>query len=506
MVREKNVENCGSPEAPKTKRYRTRSGKTKPWNTPAKEIKDFEQVTEDHIDSNITKVCCLKFRTTQDRVPIWIDASKAHFNHSLESDTGYKFAWKIGSHSQLSVTDPTRSGDNTRVLTIHFYNTGTILIQGKGSSLFAKNIFPQVKKVVSSLAGVSLDQNGGLVYEELEADNDKTIDDSTITIDSSPECEAPAMTVPNSISDQTTVPKSTTMDPTSEASIQSENTTPKSLTSPSIRRVLGGLENILLTPFSKVRESASNPKSRRVLKVDPPKDVPPSPKLPRADSEDMYTRLVDELNNLKTLVYNNKTTMDKQGKLIEDLQTNIQNKKKVIDKQAQQIEKLPTELQHQQEVTKKLTNEFDTQKSDQKDNSRIQRLYAEIVAGDQNKPSPAVQVRYSVQGTQTQATPPPPAQTNGNTTASPLSATTPIVAPVTQATTPPATSSTTSPAVKSTLSSVTPTQNTKNTQVRVLVFADSIWNDVDSNRMFKHKSSNIMKSTTLQKAVENINM
>eukprot|EP00058_Branchiostoma_floridae_P013483 XP_002598971.1 hypothetical protein BRAFLDRAFT_79905 [Branchiostoma floridae] len=54
MVREKSVEDCGSRE-PKTKSYRTRLGKTKPWNTPVKDIYTFEQITEDHTDSSKTK-------------------------------------------------------------------------------------------------------------------------------------------------------------------------------------------------------------------------------------------------------------------------------------------------------------------------------------------------------------------------------------------------------------------------------------------------------------------
>eukprot|EP00058_Branchiostoma_floridae_P003073 XP_002588561.1 hypothetical protein BRAFLDRAFT_79511 [Branchiostoma floridae] len=96
MGQEKNAEECTEPmpePEPKTKKYRTRSGnaKTKPWNTPTKNSQEFEQFTDDHTDASKTKVCSLKLRTAPERIPMWIDANKAYFNESRESETGYKF-------------------------------------------------------------------------------------------------------------------------------------------------------------------------------------------------------------------------------------------------------------------------------------------------------------------------------------------------------------------------------------------------------------------------------
>ncbi|KAI8497654.1 hypothetical protein Bbelb_243060 [Branchiostoma belcheri] len=97
----------GALEPETTKRYRTRSGntKTKAWNTPAKDIPQPETIIEDHTDANKSKVCSLKFRTSPDRVPMWIDVSKAKFDESFEAETGHKFTWK---GSQLSIIDPTK--------------------------------------------------------------------------------------------------------------------------------------------------------------------------------------------------------------------------------------------------------------------------------------------------------------------------------------------------------------------------------------------------------------
>eukprot|EP00058_Branchiostoma_floridae_P011403 XP_002596891.1 hypothetical protein BRAFLDRAFT_76400 [Branchiostoma floridae] len=548
MVREKNAD-FESPE--KTKRYRTRSGKTKPWNTPAKEIQDFEQVTEDHTDSSKTKVCNLKIRTTPDRVSLWIDASRVYFDRSLAEDTGYKFTWKKGNvnHPQLSVTDPAWSGENAKVVTIHYYHTGTILIHGKGTPWFAKDVFPQIKKEVDSIADVALGQDGGLenegleggkvetkdddtrtiestsecgaqdgglMHKELEADVDKTKDDDAKTIETTSECEASAMTAPDSDLEQTTNLEPVTVDLTKDLAVEkdilAENTTPKSLRSPSIRKVLGGLENIFLTPFTKVRKSAgknkmgsnpqlSNPRSRQALKMDLPKEPETSAKLPSTDYENMYTTLVDDINELKTLVFSNKVTMDKQGKLIASLQANLQNRKVVIDKQSRQIENLGSELQRQREITKNLTDTLASQKADhdalqaqvliltnraqtsntptrpvdnkaqkddsrmtnkaqpsdiptrpvenkaQKDESRINRLYSEIVTGGRAQ-NPITDAAPNTKSSAPAPAPAPaPAQTDGNTTAS------------------------------------TPTENDQGVTTQVRIFADSLWNDVDPEKM-----------------------
>eukprot|EP00058_Branchiostoma_floridae_P021768 XP_002607258.1 hypothetical protein BRAFLDRAFT_88206 [Branchiostoma floridae] len=567
MVREKNAD-FESPE--KTKRYRTRSGKTKPWNTPAKEIQDFEQVTEDHTDSSKTKVCNLKIRTTPDRVSLWIDASRVCFDRSLAEDTGYKFTWKKGNvnHPQLSVTDPAWSGENAKVVTIHYYHTGTILIHGKGTPWFAKDVFPQIKKEVDSIADVALGQDGGLenegleggkvetkdddtrtiestsecgaqdgglMHKELEADVDKTKDDDAKTMETTSECEASAMTAPDSDLEQTTNLEPVTVDLTKDLAVEkdilAENTTPKSLRSPSIRKVLGGLENIFLTPFTKVRESAgknkmgsnpqlSNPRSRQALKMDLPKEPETSAKLPSTDYENMYITLVDDINELKTLVFSNKVTMDKQGKLIASLQANLQNRKVVIDKQSRQIENLGSELQRQREITKNLTDTLASQKADhdalqaqvliltnraqtsntqtrpvdnkaqkddsrmtnkaqpsdiqttlvenkaQKDESRINRLYSEIVTGGRAQ-NPITDAAPNTKSS-APAPGPAPAQTDGNTTAS------------------------------------TPTENDQGVTTQVRIFADSLWNNVDPEKIYKHKRASISKTTTLPRAAERI--
>eukprot|EP00058_Branchiostoma_floridae_P027328 XP_002612819.1 hypothetical protein BRAFLDRAFT_82180 [Branchiostoma floridae] len=133
MGRPKNAPELGTPEPPTEKRYRTRSVSTKPWNTPAKNITEFEQITEDHADASKNTVCSFKFRTSPDRIPLWINANKAHFHSPSEHEKGYTCAWK-NKDTKLSVKDLSKPADNNKVLTIHFYTTiGTVLIHGKGA-------------------------------------------------------------------------------------------------------------------------------------------------------------------------------------------------------------------------------------------------------------------------------------------------------------------------------------------------------------------------------------
>ncbi|KAI8490182.1 hypothetical protein Bbelb_319200 [Branchiostoma belcheri] len=214
----------------------------------------------------------------------------------------------------------------------------------------------------------------------------------------------------------------------------------------------------------------------------------------------------DMLNHISMQQRYNKTTMDKQGKQINDLQANLQNKRKVIDKQAQQVEKqaqqiedLNAELQRQREIAKNLEDALATQQTAQEalqaqvlilanqaqsstiptkpvqnkaksDDSRIHRLYSEIVAGAQDSVDSAishdVQAEPTTQDTQTSA--PTSTETDGNTSAP------------------------------------TPTQKDMNATAQVRIFADSLWNDVDPKKMYKHKSVNIIKTTTLPKAADKI--
>jgi len=352
----------GTPE-PETKRYRTRSGntKTKAWNTSAKNISEFETIIEDHTDANKSKVCSLKFRTSKDRVPEWIDATKAILNESFGKQTGYKFTWK---GPQLSVTEPTETGDNVKIVTIHFYNTGTILIHGNGSNWYTREIFPRAKEIVNNRpTGASCDaQDGGHDNDDLAAERTETIDNNLETMETNLQDEASAITTTETNTEPTTTPP-VTVDLTLEKENPSENTTPKSLvTSPTFRKVLGGLENIILTPLSKVRNSTGKNKegkpqhgsrSRRALPTDDPQDKSTSEKC-NSVHETLYTSLVDELNDLKSLVFSNKVTMDNQEKCINDLKANVQNRKKEVEKQARQIQDLNTKLERQREISKDL--------------------------------------------------------------------------------------------------------------------------------------------------------
>ncbi|XP_078670922.1 uncharacterized protein LOC144911035 isoform X2 [Branchiostoma floridae x Branchiostoma belcheri] len=76
--------------------------------------------------------------------------------------------------------------------------------------------------------------------------------------------------------------------------------------------------------------------------------------------------------------------MDKQGQQVADLQANLQNKTKKIEKQAKQIENLMTELQHQREFSKDLSDKLSSKCTcacaTRGDERRIQRLYSEIVS------------------------------------------------------------------------------------------------------------------------------
>eukprot|EP00058_Branchiostoma_floridae_P007072 XP_002592560.1 hypothetical protein BRAFLDRAFT_68882 [Branchiostoma floridae] len=250
-------------------------------------------------------------------------------------------------------------------------------------------------------------------------------------MEASSQDDAPAITTPETCTEPTKT-SSFTVDPTREKENPSENTTPKSpITSPTLRRVLGGLENIILTPLSKVRNSAKNKeakpqhesRSRRALPTDDHPDKSTSEKC-NSTHETLYTSLVDDLNDLKSLVFSNKVTMDNQQKCINDLTANVQNRKKEVEKQARQIQDLNTELERQRNISKDLAQTISSQKADQEaiqaqltlllnqpqsvgttasrvcrnsqqDDSRIQRLYAEVVSGlhvQHPNSSPATQI------------------------------------------------------------------------------------------------------------------
>ncbi|XP_078670921.1 uncharacterized protein LOC144911035 isoform X1 [Branchiostoma floridae x Branchiostoma belcheri] len=246
-----------------TKKYRTRSGNsTKPWNTPAKNIREFEVLSEDYADSDRTKVCNLKCRTSPDHIPLWINATKAYLDEELEKQTGYKFTWN-DKNCQLIITDPAKSGESIKVVNIHFYKSGTILVHGKGSKWYAENIFPKVKVTVNNPASSSQNQDGGQTADQLTVNEVGTKDNNPETIEDISDHGKSAMMASDTELDQTTPTKSGATDLTSEKENRTEYTTPKSVTSPSIRKVFGGLENIILSPFTKMRESTGKSREEK---------------------------------------------------------------------------------------------------------------------------------------------------------------------------------------------------------------------------------------------------
>ncbi|XP_019642779.1 PREDICTED: uncharacterized protein LOC109484040 [Branchiostoma belcheri] len=556
-----------------TKKYRTRSGNsTKPWNTPAKNIREFEVLSEDYADSDRTKVCNLKCRTSSDRIPLWINATKAYLDEELEKQTGYKFTWK-DKNCQLIITDPTKSGESIKVVNIHFYKSGTILVHGKGSKWYAENIFPKVKVTVNNPASSSQNQDGGQTADQLTLNEVETKDNNPETIEDLSDHGKSAMMASDTELDQTTPTKPGATDLTSEKENRTEYTTPKSVTSPSIRKVFGGLENIILSPFTKMRESTGKSREEKSRQTNRSRrDILADNSLPEksadSNSETLYTTLVDELNELKTLVFNNKVAMDKQGQQVADLQANVQNKTKKIEKQAKQIENLMTELQHQREFSKDLSDKLSSKCAcvcaTRGDEWRIQRLYSEIVSSaaqndtyapdtqtsatpdkqggavsdmktpeaPRNKQTPAASRSQApvptgtdtriqvVSGTQEPASPAIQAPTDPGK--QPLAPTDPgkqppaasspdsraQAVPCTQSPTTHDTRSPTNPGAQATTTpgtqaSVTYPAQKEKKQIRI--FADSLWNGVDTNRMFKNKSSSIVKSSTVRKASENVN-
>ncbi|CAH1252264.1 Hypp9243 [Branchiostoma lanceolatum] len=347
----------------------------------------------------------------------------------------------------------------------------------------------------------------------------------------------------NADPDQSATPKPVLTHPTAEKENRADFTTPKSVTSPTIRRVLGGLENIILSPFTKGK-SKEEKRARRTLIGGNSSDEPEQPT--EAKHEAVYTTLVDELNELKTLVFRNKVTIDKQGENIDNLQANLQNRKKENAKQAQQIGDLQAELQRQRDITSCLTNTLASQRTDyealqaqvvlltnqtqsldiptrpdfsdtQGDKSRIDRLYSEIVTGVKNsvsKVTTGVQKSPDAPATLTSATPPtksaanPATQSTSNPATHPAAnpATHPAANPATHPAANPDTHPAANPDTQTGRSTAAPTPNLNarcpTTQVRV--FADSIWNDVDPNKFYRNKSTSIAKSTTIPRAIENI--
>ncbi|CAH1248412.1 Hypp8127 [Branchiostoma lanceolatum] len=551
MDREKDGGKGDSVPAKTTKKYRTRSVNTKPWNTPAKDIQEFEVLSEDYTDSERTKVCNLKCRTSSDRIPLWINATKTHFDEELGKQTGYTFTWK-DKNSQLSITDPTKSGDSSKILTIHFYKSGTILIHGKGSNWFAEAVFPKVKIAINSATSTSScqSQDGGQIAEKLTVNEVGTIDNNLGTIETDTDADKSAMMASDIEPVQFTPAKSGATDETLEKENRAEYTTPKSVTSPTIRKMLGGLENIILSPFNKMRESAGKTKSRedksqqtnrsprRALLND---NSSPQAKKPDANSEVLYTTLVDEFNELKTLVFNNKVAMDKQGKQVADLQANVQNKTKKIEKQAKQIEDLKNELQHQREFSKDLSDRLSSKCEcvPRSDERRLQRLYSEIVSNHENPGNIGTQLSTAPGGTQTPAaldtgtqastapgTQAPQGPVAPETRAPAAPGIQALAAPDTRVPAVPRTQDLTvlstqvsadpstqapaahrlqAPAAPRLQAPAAPRGPARIEKRQIRIFADSLWNDVDTNRMFNHKSSAIVKSSTLRKASENVN-
>ncbi|CAH1274913.1 Hypp9338 [Branchiostoma lanceolatum] len=435
-----------------------------------------------------------------------------------------------------------------KVVTIHFYHTGTILLHGKGLKWYAESIFPQVKEVVNKLVCESLRQDGGHDDGQSAPEGPITIDSNIETIETSSDDETPAITVTDNDSqennadpDQSATPKPVLTHPTAEKENRADFTTPKSVTSPTIRRVLGGLENIILSPFTKGK-SKEEKRARRTLigGNSVSSDEPEQPT--EAKHEAVYTALVDDLNEYKTLVFRNKVTIDKQGENIDNLQANLQNRKKENAKQAQQIGDLQAELQRQRDITSCLTDALASQRTDyealqtqvvlltnqtqsldiptrpdfsdtQGDKSRIDRLYSEIVTGVKNSVS---KVTTGVPGAEVTRCPRhsdignPPNQVSGKPRY-PVNGK-PRHPPGGKPRHPPGGKPRHPPGGKPrhctqtgrSTAAPTPNLNARGPTTQVRVFADSIWNDVDPNKFYRNKSTSIAKSTTIPRAKENI--
>ena len=141
------------------------ASKTKPWNTNLESLEHDEQVYVDYKTENKVEAVCMKFKTSQARLPLWLDALHDAFPEG---------EWEkqpLCEIMKLKDKDDRRKHE----VTVKIHNTGVILLQGSHFAKWQREWFSVLQHKVDALENLE-SRNG-------EKNTRKSTDDSIIVDD-----------------------------------------------------------------------------------------------------------------------------------------------------------------------------------------------------------------------------------------------------------------------------------------------------------------------------------
>ena len=117
------------------------------WNTDMKQVDADEVIYHDYTDEHCTDLCMIKFKTTLDRVPLWVEAHRSAFKDAV---------WETEFHNSAEVPARTfmlKTEIDGKSLTIKFCeSSGIIAAQGpQGASRWKNSYLQDLKTAVNSL-------------------------------------------------------------------------------------------------------------------------------------------------------------------------------------------------------------------------------------------------------------------------------------------------------------------------------------------------------------------
>ena len=125
--------------------------KPRAWNTDMKQVDADEVIYHDYTDEHCTDLCMIKFKTTLDRVPLWVEAHRSAFKDAV---------WETEVHNSAEVparTSMMKTEIDGKSLTIKFCeSSGIIAAQGpQGASRWKNSYLQDLKTAVNSLEALS---------------------------------------------------------------------------------------------------------------------------------------------------------------------------------------------------------------------------------------------------------------------------------------------------------------------------------------------------------------
>ncbi|KAI8499630.1 hypothetical protein Bbelb_226810 [Branchiostoma belcheri] len=133
----------GAETEPKTPRGKTPT--TKPWNINLARIPIDETLVFDFEDAEKSRMCGLKLRTSH--LDKWIQAHKDNFDKNFENNKGTTVTWKTTpGTTSLSVNSSTSRKTGKGILSVHFYHKKSgLMVQGQKTKWWADILYPEMK-------------------------------------------------------------------------------------------------------------------------------------------------------------------------------------------------------------------------------------------------------------------------------------------------------------------------------------------------------------------------